>query len=326
MRRLRCTATGRPASVHVERAPDPSPADDGVVVRVAASNLAYVDLLLLEGGYQFTPALPFTPGTVFAGEIVDAGAATDLTIGTPVAGLTVTYGAFASHVQVGSAAVARRPATVSARVAAVAVEAYGTALVALEQRARLRPGELVLVLGAGGAVGQALLDTARSMGARTIAVISSAAGAARAELLGAELVIDRSTTELRPVLRDAVPEGVDVVADPVGGALAVPALRSLASGGRYLVIGFASGSIPDLPANQILLRGRSVLGVEWGGAIRETPAGLRPVLDRVLSGISTGVLRPPQPVPIDLDQLAAMLSVGDRPGPLAPLVITTRTS
>ena len=246
-RRLVCDASGRPPRVRLEVVPDPTPAADGLVVRVRAANLAYVDLLLVEGGYQFTPEPPFTPGTVVVGEVIAAGPEADLPVGLPIAALSVGFGAYATLASVPALAAVPLPRGPDSARAAVALESYGTADNSLGDRARLAQGERVLVLGAGGGVGQALLDTARDRGAETIAVVSTPAGAERARALGAGRVIDRTVDDLRSVMRAEVPEGVDVVADPVGRALSVPALRSLGFGGRYLAPMFhrpVGGEVP----------------------------------------------------------------------------------
>jgi NADPH:quinone reductase len=319
VRSLVCQAFDAPLAIVEE--PDPAPGPGEVLVGVRAANVSFVDRLIVSGRYQVRPPLPFTPGAVAAGSVLALGeGCSSVGVGDRVVALLSDFGAWTSHVVVPAWAVQRIPTGVSDEAAAGALEAYGTAGFALEERATLREGESVLVLGAGGAVGAAAVETAVALGARVVAVTSSPdywTGRAHRP----EVVLARSTDprEFRDELRRLFPGGLDVVVDPVGGVLAQPALRSLGYGGRYLVVGFASGDIPTLPANQILLRNRSVLGVEWRGAILENPAGLAPLLAAVLGRMADSRTSSPIPNRHDFAGLVGALAV---PGPSSGLVRT----
>lgn len=275
----------------------------------------------MSSGYQVRPPLPFTPGAVAAGSVLAVGkGCSSVAVGDRVVALLTDFGAWTSHVVVPAWAVQRIPAGVSDEAAAGALEAYGTASFALEERAALRAGESVLVLGAGGAVGAAAVETAVALGARVVAVTSSPDyWTDRTHRPQEVLARQADAREFRDELRRSFPDGLDVVVDPVGGVLAQPALRSLGYRGRYLVVGFASGDIPTLPANQILLRNRSVLGVEWRGAILADPAGLAPVLAAVLGRMADARTSSPIPQQHDFAGLVGALAV---PGPSSGLVRT----
>jgi NADPH:quinone reductase len=322
-RRLACRQLGTPPELVVERFDVPSPGPGMCTLEVEASNVAFVDALLVAGGYQFTPPVPFTPGTTVVGRVIATGDEVDPALrGQRVAGLSLEYGAFATHAQVPTWAVRPVPDGPPSPQVAVTIEPYGTAAFALAHRGGLRRGETVIVLGAGGAVGRAAVDTARLLGARVVAVSGSQERRDHTLALGAEVVLDAGRDDLRAALRAAVPDGADVVVDPVGGDASETALRSLGEGGRHLVVGFASGTIPRLPANHVLLRNRTVVGVEWGGWIRSHPASLGPVLDVVLARLAEGRIGPPVTVAITLDALADRLGAGGGPQGLGCLVLT----
>jgi NADPH2:quinone reductase len=307
VRRLVCRSFGTREGIAVEDGPVPAPGPGELLIRVTAANVAFVDRLIVRGGYQLRPPLPFTPGAVGAGEVVEVGpGVAHLHPGTRVVVLKSDYGTWATHIVAPSRSVVQIPSGIDDAVAAASIEAYGTASYALEDRGRLRAGETVLVLGAGGAVGHAAVETAVQLDARVITVTSDpdlwAAAPARPAL-----VLDRRVTHLREAMKERFPGGVDVVLDPVGGDMAEQALRSLAFGGRYLVVGFASGHIPRLPANHVLLRNRSVVGVEWASWISENPDNLARTIEVVLNRLARGVLHPPRPHLVALDDLPDVL-------------------
>ena len=293
--------------VVVESAPVPEPGPGEVLVRTTAANVSFVDRLIVRGGYQVRPPLPFTPGAVGAGEVIEAGdGVTHLAPGTTVVVLMSAYGTWATHVVAPAWAVVPIPPNVADELAVAAIEAYGTASYALEERGGLRAGEQLLVLGASGAVGAAAVEIAVHLDAEVIAVTSDPATWDN-HAVRPHAVIDRRTTPLREAMKARYPEGVDVVLDPVGGDLAAPALRSLGPLGRYLVVGFASGDIPALPTNQILLRNRTVVGVEWATWITAKPQHLARTLEVVLNRLARGVLHPPKPALVSLDELPKVL-------------------
>jgi NADPH:quinone reductase len=315
MRRLTCHAYGTPPDLRVEPMSPAAVGDGQVLVAVEAANVAFVDRLLLRGAYQRRPEPPFTPGTLFAGTVVEAGAAPagqpTWEPGDRVAGLSLAFGAFATHVTVPPLTLAALPEAISASSAAVALESYGTARFALEHRARLRPRDRVLVLGARGAVGHAAVDLALHLGAQVLAVTSRPEAVAEA-FDGREVkVVDHRAVSLREAARSWAPDGVDVVVDPVGGALASPSLRSLGTEGRYLVIGFASGEIPALELNQVLLRNRQVIGVEWGAWLAANLTSISGELDVVLSRLASDAVTPLPAAEVSFAGLVDALS-GDR--------------
>ena len=292
----------------VRTAPDPAPGADEVLIAIRAANVAFVDRLIVRGRYQVRPPLPFTPGVVAAGEVVRAGErVTHLAPGTRVVVLKSDYGAWASHVVAPAWQVVPIPSNVTDELAAASIEAYGTAAYALEERGGLRAGERVLVLGAGGAVGVAAVEIALHLDAEVIAVTADP-GRWDRHPVRPHQVIDRRLVDLRSTMKEHFPDGVDVVLDPIGGDLAAPALRSLGAGGRYLVVGFASGRIAELPMNQILLRNRSVVGVEWATWITANKQHLARTLEVVLNRLARGVLHPPKPHLVPLAALPAELA------------------
>jgi NADPH2:quinone reductase len=199
------------------------------------------------------------------------------------------------------------PSTLSFAQGATFVQSYCTALFALRERAAVQPGESVLVLGAGGGVGLAVVDVARALGARVYAVASTDEKRAAAIAMGAEAAIDPATDDVKARARELSGGGVDVVVDPIGGALAEPSLRALGWFGRYLVIGFAAGEIPRLPANQMLLNNRSVLGVDWGAWSMRDADGHRRLLDDALGMAAEGRVHPVEPTAFPFERVADAL-------------------
>lgn len=309
MRQLRCHGFGPPPDLRLEDAPEPRAGDGELLVAVDAANVAFVDRLVVRGLYQVRPDVPFTPGTVLTGTVLEVGAGVDdVAIGTRIAGMMTGYGAFSTRAVIPARSTAPLPPGMSVTEAVAAIEPYGTAHFALTRRGGLRRGESVLVLGAGGAVGRAAVDTARLLGAEVVGVTSGRDRQEDLMTLDAIEVIDRRDVELRAHLREGYPDGFDVVLDPVGGPMAEQALRSLRELGRYLVVGFASGSIPQLPANHVLLRNRTVHGVDWGGWMARTGRGLEGALEEVLQRLAAGQLRPPPVEVVGLDDLAGLLA------------------
>jgi NADPH:quinone reductase len=309
MRRVICREFGPPDRLVLEEAPDPVPGPGQVAVRVRAAGVSFVDGLIVAGLYQMKPPLPFTPGLAVAGEVTLAGAGVSgLPAGTRVVGSSFGLGGYASHQVLPAEAAVPLPDAVTFEVAATAVESYATMLFALTRRASLQPGEWVLVLGAGGGIGLAAVDVARSLGARVIAAASSPAKRAAAVTAGAQAEVDYATEDLRARVREITGGGADLVVDPVGDPFAEPALRSLRGGGRYLVLGFAGGSIPRLPLNRVLLENRTVAGVDWGAWSRQDPAGNRALVADVLGRVAGGALHPVAPATYPLERAAEALT------------------
>lgn len=300
------------ASLTVVEQPDPQPGPGEVLIRTDAIGVSFVDGLVARGAYQVKPSLPFTPGNCAVGMVAAVGVGVDSgLLGTRVATVVDGLGgAYASHVVVPSDAVALVPDGVLPDVAAASIENYLTVTYGVTERVAIVPGESVVVLGAGGGVGLAAVDVARSLGADVIAVASSPAKREAALAIGARVALPYD--DLKDAVRTATEgRGADVVIDPVGGPAAESALRALAAGGRFCVVGFASGEIPRLPANIVLLRNRSVVGIDWGDWSREVggPAGNARLLTTVLARIAAGELHPPAPTVAPLEQAGEVLAL-----------------
>lgn len=308
MRAVVCNELGPPSLLRVEDRPDPEAAPGGVVVAVEAAGVNFVDALFVAGQYQIKPPLPFTPGSEVAGRIASVGdGVTGLSVGQRVLANT-GLGGYAGQVAVGAGAVVPLPDRLEALQAATFTQSYSTSLFALRERARAGSGETVLVLGAGGGIGLAAIGVARALGCRVLGVASSDEKRTAAQSAGADAVLDPETDSLKEAARSwAGGTGVDVVVDPVGGELAEPALRALGDGGRYLVVGFASGAIPALPLNQVLLRNRTVLGIDWGVWAMRHPADQGMLLGDLLGLVEQGSIQPVRPVVYPLDEVARAL-------------------
>lgn len=293
MRAVRCHDLSGPAGLRVDELPDPSPGPGEVLVDVRAAAVNFPDVLLSYGKYQFRPAPPFIPGAEAAGVVVAVGpGVTAVAPGARIA-VTMIHGAFAERIVVPASAVVELPAAVSFEVGAATLLTYGTTMHALVDRAALQPGETLLVLGAAGGVGIAAVELGKLLGARVIAAASSDDRLAFCRAHGA----DEGIQYIREDLKDRSKaitrgSGVDVVYDPVGGAFAEPALRSIAWQGRYLVVGFAAGEIPKIPLNLVLLKGCQIVGVFWGAFATREPAKCQANARRILAAVADGKLRP----------------------------------
>lgn len=298
MRALVCQELG---SVVVTEMKPLEPGPGQVVIAVEASGVNYVDGLFVQGRYQIKPPLPFVPGGEVAGTVAAVGpGVTDPVVGTRVLAMC-GLGGFAEQVVVPAAAAVPVPDRLDAARGSTFTQSYCTALYALRNRGSLRPGETALVLGAGGGAGLAAVQVARALGARVLAGASSAAKRDAALASGATAVVDTTTENIKEAARAFSEGGVDLVYDPVGGALADPALRALRVGGRYLVIGFASGTIPSLPLNQVLLRNRTVAGVDWAAWLMANPAEQHALLSELLGMVAAEALDPIAPATAPLE-------------------------
>lgn len=289
MRAAVCRVHGGPDAVVVDQVPEPEVSPGQVRVAVAAAAVNYPDVLLVADAYQVHVPTPFVPGSELVGTVeAVAPDVTSVAIGDRVLATTMV-GAFADKAVVSAASCTPAPPGVPDAVAAAFGVAHRTAYHALTTVAALAPGEELVVLGAGGGVGLAAVQLASAIGASVTAVASSADKLAAARAAGAHRLVNRSAEEdLRQALRQALPEGADVVVDPVGGAAAEPALRSLRFDGRYVVVGFASGTIPRLPLNLVLLKGVHVTGFQLRDLAIHRPEamrqGERELLDLLASG------------------------------------------
>ncbi|PPQ34278.1 NADPH:quinone oxidoreductase family protein [Rhodopila globiformis] len=265
MKALQCREVGPPEALILADVPPPEPAAGQVVVAVKACGIGYPDGLIIQDKYQFKPERPFAPGGEVAGTVVRLGPdVRGWAVGDEVMAFTY-WGGLAEEMAIDAGRLVAKPAVMRFAEATACVMTYGTALYALEDRAALQAGETLLVLGAAGGVGSAAIQIGKALGARVIAAASTPEKAAFCRGLGADACIDYTKAEWREHLKALTGgRGVDVIFDPVGGAYAEPALRSIAWQGRYLVVGFAAGEIPRIALNLILLKGCSVVGVFWG--------------------------------------------------------------
>ena len=273
--------------------PTPEPKPGEVRIAIRAASLNFPDLLIVRGQYQAKPPLPFVPGAEFAGVVEAVGeGVTHLKPGDGVAALAGT-GGFATHACVDASRVLPLPPGFALEDGAAFAFTYGTSHHALIDRGQLKAGETVLVLGAAGGVGTAALQIAKAAGARVIAAASSDEKCALCRLLGADETLNYTTGDVRAALKAMTGgKGPDVVYDPVGGDLAEPVFRSLAWRGRYLVIGFAQGTIPALPWNLALLKGTSVVGVFWGEFVRREPAAFAGAMRQLMQWYAQGLVKP----------------------------------
>jgi len=303
-----CNELGPPSLLAVEERPDPEPGPGTVVVDVEAAGVNYVDAPFVGGRYQIKPAVPFVPGSECAGTIGAVGAGVrGLGPGDRVL-VSAGLGGYATKLVAAAGSVLAIPDRLDFPRAATFTQSYSTSLYALRDRAGAATGQSVLILGAGGGVGLAAIGVARALGCRVLGAASTEEKRQAARAAGAEAVFDPSTEPLKDVARAwAGGTGVDIVLDPVGGDLAEPALRALGDSGRYLVIGFASGTIPALPLNQVLLRNRTVVGIDWGiWAMQQAPAQQALLVD-LLEMVKAGLLDPVHPARYPLDDAARAL-------------------
>lgn len=294
MRAYICNAFG-PLDTHGPGdLPEPRPADDEVIIDVAAAGVNYYDTLIVQGRYQIRPALPFSPGGEFAGTIAALGAKVEgFRPGQRVLAFN-SFGGYAEKARARASQVFPLPDAVSFDQAAAALVAYATAWFALYDRGRLKAGETVLVLGAAGGVGLAAVQIARAAGCTVIAAASTADKLALCRQAGAAVGINYRETDLKDAVKAATAgRGADVVIDVVGGAFTEAAVRATAWRGRVLVIGFAAGDIPRVPANLLLLKGCELSGVFWDEFLRREPEACHSQVAAILAGIADGTLAPP---------------------------------
>jgi len=291
----------------------PLPGPGEVRIDVKAAALGFVDGLIVQGRYQIAPPLPYVPGGEIAGVVDRTGAG--------VAGLmpgdrVVTWqlgGGLAECVLAPQNQVDRMPEGIDFTSAAAMLVDYQTAHYALFRRADLKEGETVLVAGAAGGVGSAAVQLARRAGAHVLAVVSTPAKGERARTLGANGTIAADSEDMRKVIRELAPRGVvDVIVDPVGGPSFEKFFRALAKEGRHLVIGFAQGGIPTLPANLTLLKSASLIGVDIRHFVSAYPDEARRVRLSLMSDVAAGLLAPPDCMIFTLDQAGAALAATSR--------------
>lgn len=310
MRAALCKSLNGPDAVVVEQIDEPVAGPGEALVRVRAIALNHFDTLITRGAYQHKPDLPFSPGGEIAGVIEAVGAGVSgFQVGMRVQAY-VGWGGAREKVVVEQSRLVAIPDNVSDEVAAGVSITYGTALHGLKDRGRLAAGESVAVLGAAGGAGLAAVEIAKIMGARVLAVASSVEKLEIATAHGADVAINYASGDLKQALRGATDGGgVNVVYDCVGGALSEPALRALAWGGRFLVVGFAAGEIPRIPLNLLLVKGVDVVGVFWGEAMKRNPDSYRRNMEQLFEWIGAGDLKPRIDATFPLDRITDALRV-----------------
>ena len=325
MKAVLCKTLGPARNLVLEEVASPLPKKNEILLDVQAAGVNFPDTLIIEGKYQFQPPLPFSPGGEAAGVVAAVGEkAGAFKVGDRVMALT-GWGAFAEQVAVPFYNVLPIPASMDFTTAAAFGMTYGTSMHALRQRGQLQAGETLLILGASGGVGLAAVEIGKAMGARVIAAASSAEKLAVAKAAGADELIDYSQANLREEIKRLTGgQGVDVIYDPVGGELFEQAVRGLAWNGRLLVVGFASGSIPQLAANLVLLKGAAVLGVFWGAFAQRQPEDNAANFHQLFAWHAEGKLKPlvSQTYPLE-EAGAAIEKLGQRQA-VGKLVVLAR--
>jgi len=293
MRAVRCHELVGPQGLRVDEVPDPQPGAGQIAIQVRAAGVNFPDVLLTRGKYQFKPPLPFSPGGEASGVVAAVGpGVTSLALGDRVAA-TVLHGAFAERLVVPEMAAVVLPDGVDFETGAATLLTYATTYHALVDRADLRAGETLLVLGASGGVGLAAVELGKLLGARVIAAASTDDKLAFCREHGADEGICYATEDLKERVKALTGgSGADVIYDPVGGPYSEPALRAIAWQGRHLVVGFAAGDIPRIPLNLTLLKGCQIVGVFWGAFAMREPQRNRDNADRLFAWVAERRLAP----------------------------------
>jgi NADPH:quinone reductase len=291
MKAVLCTHFGTPDELDYADIPPPTAGPGEAVVGIKAAALNFFDLLIIAGKYQHKPPFPFSPAAEFAGIVESVGAGvTEFAPGDRVMGWT-GWGAARESLATETGNLVKLPANLDFERAAGLTVTYATTLYGLRERGKLKSGETLVVLGASGGTGLAAIEIGKIMGARVIACASSEEKLAFAKAHGADETVNYAKDDLRNALkRLGGANGIDVVYDPVGGAYAEPALRSLGWEGRYLVIGFAAGEIPKIPLNLVLLKSCDIRGVLWGGWVARDPQGQRALMNDIVHWCAEGKL------------------------------------
>lgn len=314
MRALICKEFASLDNLMVGELPEPQPAAGELTIRVGAAGINFYDTLIVQGKYQVKPAFPFSPGGEVAGVVVAVGeGVTHVKPGDRVCAFT-SYGGYAEVCRARASQTWPLPAAVGFDAAAAGLVTYGTAWFGLHDRARIKAGETVLVLGAAGGVGLAAVQIAKAAGARVIAAAGSAARLALCGEHGADVLIDYTAADLKDAVKAATGgQGADIVVDVVGGPYTEAALRATAWRGRVLVIGFAAGEIPRIAANLLLLKGCELSGVFWDELMRREPAEAARQVGDVLACFADGSLKPPITAACGLDgAVTAMYALAGR--------------
>ena len=308
MRAIRQHQLTGPTGLQIDTLPEPIPGAGELLIDAEAAAVNYPDVLLSYGKYQFRPPVPFIPGGELAGTVQAVGpGVTTFAVGDRVASWMI-HGAFAERVVSPAVGTVKLPPAISFPVGAATLVTYATTMHALVDRASLKPGETLLVLGAAGGVGLAAVQLGKALGARVLAAASSEEKLALCRQYGADAGIVYGQEDLKARVRELTGgEGAHVIYDPVGGAYAEPALRSIAWAGRYLVVGFAAGEIPKIPLNLTLLKGCQIVGVFWGSFAMRDPEANQAHARRIFEMIAAGTLQPHIDVVLPFEQAADAL-------------------
>src|SRR6202453_914736 len=314
MKAILCKHFGTPDELELADIPPPAPGPGEAVVRIKAAALNFFDTLIIAGKYQHKPPFPFSPASEFAGIVESIGpGVTEFAPGDRVMGST-GWGAARESLAASTKQLVKIPESLDFERAAGLTVTYATTLCGLRERGALKPGETLVVLGASGGVGLAAIEIGKIMGARVIACASSEEKLAFARSHGADETVNYASEDLRDALkRLGGARGIDVVYDPVGGAYAEPAVRSLGWEGRYLVVGFAAGEIPKLPLNLVLLKSCDIRGVLWGAWTMREPQAQQALMTDIVRWCAEGKLSAHVHAVYPLAETAAALkSIADR--------------
>ncbi len=311
MRALQVNEFGDPSRITVSDVPERDPGASEVKIRVGGVGIGYFDGLLVKGEYQIKPPLPFIPGSSIAGEVEAVGdKVKHLKPGDKVAAFALLGGLAEKAVLPGDSLV-KLPDSIDLEAAANFFIAYATGVLGLKELANTQPGEKVLILGASGTTGSTAIEIAKAMGAEVIACAATEEKRQKCTELGADHTVDYTQEDWRKQVKAIAPEGVNVVYDPIGGRWAETALRSMAPGGRYLIVGFVDG-IANIPFNLPLLKRCSIMGVNWGGEVFANPAIVPPVITQIIEWAMAGKLKtaPDKVYPLDTasDAFAALFN------------------
>ncbi|TVP88076.1 MAG: NADPH:quinone oxidoreductase family protein [Pseudomonadaceae bacterium] len=325
MKAVLCKAYGPASSLVLEETTDPVAKPNEVVLDIHAAGVNFPDTLIIEGKYQVKPPFPFSPGGEAAGVVASVGEKVKhLKPGDRVMGLT-GFGSFAEKIAVDAMRVLPMPDDMEFVTASGFSMTYGTSMHALKQRGNLQPGETLLVLGASGGVGLAAVEIGKAMGARVIAAASSDEKLQVAKEAGADELVNYADGELKEKVKALTNgKGADVIYDPVGGDLFDQSLRCINWNGRLLVVGFASGRIPEMPANLPLLKGAAVVGVFWGSFAAREPQNNLDNFKQLFAWFSEGKLKPLVSKVYNLDQYEDALGILSTRKAVGKVVIKTR--
>jgi NADPH2:quinone reductase len=322
MRAVRCHELIGPRGLRVDELEPPVAGAGEVLIDVRAAGVNFPEVLLSYGKYQFKPPPPFIPGGEASGIVAAVGSGVEtLAVGDRVAA-TMVHGAFAEKIVVPELAAVKLPASVDFNVGAITLLTYATTFHALVDRAQLKAGETLLVLGAAGGVGVAAIQLGKLLGARVIAAASTPEKISFCKQMGADEGVCYGTEDLKERVKTLTGgEGASVIYDPVGGSYSESALRAIAWEGRFLVVGFAAGDIPKLPLNLVLLKGCQIVGVFWGSFAMREPARNRANSDRILEWVSAGKLKPHVDATLPFAQAAQALERLERRSVLGKIVL-----